>query len=79
MSVPTSKFSELRTPLALAILLRQKEAINTLMRAGADIHLGNRVGSPHTGALHLAVSGPHSGASVASHLLQTYPIFRHPF
>jgi len=70
---------EIRTPLALAILLRQKEAINTLIIAGADIHLGNGVGSPHTGALHLAVSGPHSAASVASHLLQTYLIFRHPF
>lgn len=70
---------DLRTPLAVAILLRQKEAFDTLMKAGADIHLGNCVGSPHTGVLHLAVSGPHSGASVASHLLETYPIFQHPF
>ena len=68
----------LSTPLELAIFFRQKEIINTLMKAGADVHLGKCAGSPHTGALHVAVSGVAFGASVASHLLETYAVFRHP-
>lgn len=66
------------TPLTLAILHRQKAAIQILIEAGANISLGSHDESSKTSALHIAVLGPSSSDSIAYHLLENYPEFRNP-
>ena len=66
------------TPLALAILHRQRQPIQILIEVGADISLGGFDDASKTSALHVAVSGPNSPSSIARHLLETYPKFRVP-
>ena len=67
-----------QTPLALAILHRQRQPIQILIEVGADINLGGFDDASKTSALHVAVSGSSSSSSIARHLLETYPKFRVP-